>query len=439
VELRIETLTPLWTGGVETGRMDRIHETSILGSLRWWYEAIMRGLGGNPCDPTSEGPNADRCPQKTDGQEEFCTVCQLFGATGCRRKFRLRMRNGEALFNNNARNILLPSGRIHTRPQLRAGGWYLMGDSVMGNAIPLRLIPLATADVLSPLSLILSLIDRHAAIGAKVSNGYGVVRFYENGQSIQVHMLEHFPDSSQPPPRHTLPDIRDFFFARFQFQEPQGNSSWWQNIQGIVQSWNGLVIENQNQVYVHRNQQEQQQVRHNLERVVQDGLLALAPAVRNWLRYHWKSGMNDCQKYYLFGEARPVCPYCCQAGYREDKNDHRRNWCPNCKNTFAKGAELPDAASKVNVSNAYRLDNGDWEFRVWGWIPCQPPNGIHLNRDQFLDDLQTTLTNAATWQWVFGASSPALRLVEWHALDCMQHDGTAYLRELLDLNQGGTT
>jgi len=35
MELTIETLTPLWTGGVD-GRADRIHETGILGSLRWW-------------------------------------------------------------------------------------------------------------------------------------------------------------------------------------------------------------------------------------------------------------------------------------------------------------------------------------------------------------------------------------------------------------------
>ena len=33
--LELTTLTPIWTGGVETGKMDRIHETGIIGSLRW--------------------------------------------------------------------------------------------------------------------------------------------------------------------------------------------------------------------------------------------------------------------------------------------------------------------------------------------------------------------------------------------------------------------
>lgn len=45
MQIKIQTLTPLWTGGVD-GKMDRIHETGIIGSMRWWYEAIVRGLGG---------------------------------------------------------------------------------------------------------------------------------------------------------------------------------------------------------------------------------------------------------------------------------------------------------------------------------------------------------------------------------------------------------
>jgi CRISPR-associated protein Cmr1 len=32
-DIRIKTLTPLWTGGVD-GKADRIHKTGLLGSLR---------------------------------------------------------------------------------------------------------------------------------------------------------------------------------------------------------------------------------------------------------------------------------------------------------------------------------------------------------------------------------------------------------------------
>jgi CRISPR-associated protein Cmr1 len=78
----LKTLTPLWTGGVD-GTCDCLHETGLIGSLRWWYEALVRGLGGYACDPTSE----DRCPDK-DGRH--CVACELFGCTGWARKFRLR-------------------------------------------------------------------------------------------------------------------------------------------------------------------------------------------------------------------------------------------------------------------------------------------------------------------------------------------------------------
>ncbi|WP_343426310.1 type III-B CRISPR module RAMP protein Cmr1 [Candidatus Amarolinea dominans] len=45
LNITIRTLTPLWTGGVDA-TSDRLHATGIIGSLRWWYEAIIRGLRG---------------------------------------------------------------------------------------------------------------------------------------------------------------------------------------------------------------------------------------------------------------------------------------------------------------------------------------------------------------------------------------------------------
>lgn len=86
LEIQLRTLTPLWTGGIDQA-CDRLHETGLIGSLRWWYEALVRGLGGYACDPTSE----DRCPDK-DGKR--CAVCELFGCTGWGRKFRLRVLDG---------------------------------------------------------------------------------------------------------------------------------------------------------------------------------------------------------------------------------------------------------------------------------------------------------------------------------------------------------
>lgn len=101
LELRIRTLTPLWTGDIDR-KCTKIKETGIIGSLRWWYEALVRGLGGYACDPTSE----ERCELKQDKfkgsiksgktvqealDEQICPACQMFGSTGWRKKFRLEI------------------------------------------------------------------------------------------------------------------------------------------------------------------------------------------------------------------------------------------------------------------------------------------------------------------------------------------------------------
>lgn len=64
-EIKLSALTPIWTGGVDQ-RSDRLHETGLIGSLRWWYEAIVRGLDGAVCDP------------KSDIDHSACPVCQLW-------------------------------------------------------------------------------------------------------------------------------------------------------------------------------------------------------------------------------------------------------------------------------------------------------------------------------------------------------------------------
>ena len=105
MEVKIKTLTPIWTGDVDR-KCSKIRETGIIGSLRWWYEALVRGLGGYACDPTSDDIRYKRCEldQKKflraikEGKsiqealdEQICPACQLFGCTGWSRRFRLEV------------------------------------------------------------------------------------------------------------------------------------------------------------------------------------------------------------------------------------------------------------------------------------------------------------------------------------------------------------
>lgn len=105
IEIKVRTLTPLWTGDIDR-ECKKIKETGIIGSLRWWYEALVRGLGGYACDPTSDGKcelNKDKFDKAIESgksiqeaiqkalDEQICPACQLFGCTGWSRKFRLEI------------------------------------------------------------------------------------------------------------------------------------------------------------------------------------------------------------------------------------------------------------------------------------------------------------------------------------------------------------
>jgi len=96
----LKALTDLWTGSVtlkenngqisERTGSDRLITTGLLGSIRWWFEVLVRGMGGSACDPTTNGT---KCQDRN-----HCVVCELFGCTGWARKFRFKVldENGDA-------------------------------------------------------------------------------------------------------------------------------------------------------------------------------------------------------------------------------------------------------------------------------------------------------------------------------------------------------
>jgi len=74
---RCKAHTSIWTGDAN-GKEERLITTGLLGSIRSWFEVVVRGLGGWACDPS-----------ETKCQDiKHCAVCELFGCTGWARKFR---------------------------------------------------------------------------------------------------------------------------------------------------------------------------------------------------------------------------------------------------------------------------------------------------------------------------------------------------------------
>jgi CRISPR-associated protein Cmr1 len=106
---QFKALSDLWTGSVtleeKNGQIKektgpgRLITTGLLGSIRWWLEVLVRGLGGNACDPSPEdrkmNPPECRCPNKkvdkANDPGHHCVVCELFGCTGWARKFRFEV------------------------------------------------------------------------------------------------------------------------------------------------------------------------------------------------------------------------------------------------------------------------------------------------------------------------------------------------------------
>jgi CRISPR-associated protein Cmr1 len=406
VRFTLHTNTPLWTGGVAKGEMERIHEAGLLGSLRWWYEVIVRGLGGDACDPTSD----NRCPRHDNS---LCDVCRLFGATGRSRRFRLRMQDGTRVFNS--ANIPLPSG--HQPRNNRLGGWFFPAQAQTGSELKLTITPLSANSHTHLLAVPLALIDRHAALGAKVSNGQGVVRIKPNDAdriNVSKALLDQLLSqlSAGTADSNGLPDLRDFFFAKLTFQEPTANPNWWHRIKGITWAREKQL----HSINVHhprdrtKNEQLCREARINLQALVAGGILPLAPAVRNGLRFGWFPS--------LFNSGRAPKPL-------EDY-------------LFGRTGSLGNIGSKIEVSHAYRVAERQWEFRIWGWVPCELPQEIRLNRNRFLSDLKSTLKNPRTWNWVMDGPSPVCTLADddWYALDCDDNDGRAYLEKLLSIAGG---
>lgn len=86
----LEALTDIWTGDAGTAQSkqaNRLIPTGLLGSIRWWFEVLVRGLDGAPCDPSAN--------QKACLGKEHCVVCELFGCTGWARKIRFDVRNAQ--------------------------------------------------------------------------------------------------------------------------------------------------------------------------------------------------------------------------------------------------------------------------------------------------------------------------------------------------------
>ena len=186
LDIHLKTLTPLWTGGVSQ-TCDRLHESGLIGSLRWGYEILVRGLGMYVCDPTSDDPET-RCSfnseayqmAKSNGCSEeeslnrglstVCPVCYLFGTTGWARLFRLQVVESQTI-------------SLHFRSTFKLNLNWLSrifdnGDVTYGN-ISLQLSFRRGYENYArrQIALIFHLIANYGGFGARTQHGFGQITF----------------------------------------------------------------------------------------------------------------------------------------------------------------------------------------------------------------------------------------------------------------------
>ncbi len=230
----LNMITPLWTGG-SNSQMDRVHVTGILGSLRWWYEALVRGVGGEACDPR------DHTCIYTSEEEELglCYACRLFGTTGWARRFQLASINdGQAQG--------LGDGVLRTDPTIRPGRkgngatWYIgKGSQPHAGKIELHMMSALPAARLAASSLahsasradpevvdvvgrLMQFVGWYGGLGAKPQLGLGraTISFspaLSGGNDPLVGHLRHIADDRKWRNTSTSrPSLRHMFLAEIQ-------------------------------------------------------------------------------------------------------------------------------------------------------------------------------------------------------------------------------
>lgn len=307
--LKLETLTPILTGGVreEPKEQLRLRETGIIGSLRWWYEALIRGLGGSACDPTAN----TKCEDKN-----HCDACELFGCTGWARKFKLNIE-----FNN---HTPIPEAWIKTRKtrETRYGPKYLKRN-VLGFMSPVTLSFTPLREISKNEWILLNatfeIIGDYGAIGAHISQGNGVIKITEKTlpyRDDKVDNLEFKRDSTGV----NSPNLDNFFFYKFQLKFEE-------DISALI---------DKKVFWTH--QQDNKNFSDNWE--------------------NWKKVWND----YKF---LPIAFHIRDSIRHFENNRNKRH---NIFGEVGKGSNKgSNKGSKVFVSHGYKIDKETVETRIWGY------------------------------------------------------------------------
>ncbi|MBW2065306.1 MAG: type III-B CRISPR module RAMP protein Cmr1 [Deltaproteobacteria bacterium] len=382
MKINVKALTPIWTG--DANRVcRRILETGIIGSLRWWYEVMIRGFDLYACDPTDS-----KCEE-----ERHCHACQLFGCTGWAKRFRLEITEQNGSFapfviakpNGSSRGTFL--GHYDSQENYENNGGFI-------GEIDLKITPLSDSKI-----DILNVLIKFACdwgFGSRTQVGFGIA---------DVEGLEDIVIKDIPPPvktpdkaiyRLSLPRLDKFFFARIPIKSE------------LMTSIKDMV---KNNIYCRPNAAPLRN--WNIDRY-----LPTAPWVRKSLREIWRE--NDVLRHILMGfisildqrkkrrNPSPIHLKCWQHSVVKDKQNKERWFCAACKKkNLNEGEILEKTGSLIHVSHIYNRNTyfqdieSVYEMKIWGYIP-EITDELSKSREHILKEIKEKIWSEDFWRGCFG-------------------------------------
>ncbi|HDN83662.1 MAG TPA: type III-B CRISPR module RAMP protein Cmr1 [Candidatus Altiarchaeales archaeon] len=420
-DVKIKPLTPIWTGDVKRKNTE-LRETGIIGSLRWWYEALIRGLGGRACDPTSDSKcNLDQKKFKKairEGKsiqntlsELICPACQLFGCTGWSRKFILHV---DSLNKSFAPFIIArPSGS--KKPYFlgyydSSGKAYGRNGGLLGEY---KLMFYSKEDKLELIKLLLKIAAKWGW-GAGVQKGFGMVYIEDevNFSNAELPINRNF--SQKEDYRLPLPRIDQFFFYRIPFK-----NEFILQIRKIVSS------------SVYKTMSDLKNNSPLNETFDSYTYIPTSPWVRCSIRTSFKN--NSVLRHFLMGfvsdnNLNPIHLGCCSHSIVDDRNNKGKYYCTTCRNGGIDEHDiLEKTGSKIFVSHIYNKNafktgkKPKWEMKIWGWIPDLPEK-LGTKRDDVKNMLQSNIKSEAFWKNTFGLTdNPVIIESIWEMWDINPH------------------
>lgn len=216
--INLTTVTPLWTGGTD-GKVDRLHVTGIIGSLRWWYEVMVRGLGGNACDPTKHACLHD--PERSLDYD-LCKVCQVFGATGWARRFRLVVSDATNLRSASPWESTVAASRSYRdrSGKEKTPTWFFSNPPLAGS-VTIRIIATDKQFQTEIIGELIQFLADWASIGARPQMGFGIINIASSHNT--QYLLDHLQSVAGSKTYDELPSLRNAFFTSISADRFPGN------------------------------------------------------------------------------------------------------------------------------------------------------------------------------------------------------------------------